>query len=387
MSNAWKNTMSLRSLAYSEYDGDPRQWELMRTEFGEINLLVGKNSTGKSRVLNVLASACRIISGQQGKPFSSGNFSVEVELNGTLYAYLIVFHNAKVLEESLSVDGVVRLARDSDGEGRVYFASEDKDIRFQINPEAIAIQNKNDRLQHPFIHELVQWASGVALYNFGSDFGRSRLIPQNSNDLIGSIGMLPQGDMDNTVGIYINAFHRFGQDFDKAIIRDMSKLGYHLTEVSAEPLQDLGIGGMSGAALLGLVTVERDLGALRNPQLTMSQGMFRALALLIHLNLAIFSHEKCLLLIDDIGEGLDYERATEIIGLVISAAGKEHIQVLMTSNDRFVMNHVPLDFWVVLERTGRIVKAFTPKTSPKEFDDFKFIGLSNFDFFKDTRFH
>ena len=149
----------------------------------------------------------------------------------------------------------------------------------------------------------------------------------------------------------------------------------------------IGIGGVSGAALLGLVTVERDLGILRNPQLTMSQGMFRALALLIHLNLAIFSHEKRLLLIDDIGEGLDYERATNIIGLVISAAEKEHIQVLMTSNDRFVMNHVPLDHWIVFERTERIVKAFTPKTSPKVFEDFKFIGLSNFDFFKDTRFH
>ena len=379
--------MSLRCLTYSEYEGDPRHWELERTEFGDINLLVGKNSTGKSRVLNVIASTCRIISGLQPKPFVSGRFAVDVELDDTLYAYLVAFRDGKVQEESLSVDGVVRLARDSEGEGRVYFASEDKDIRFQIGPETIAIQNKNDRLQHPFIHELVQWASGVALYNFGSDFGRSRLISQDPNEIIGSIGVVPQRDMDNTVGIYISAFHRFGQEFDKAVIRDMSKLGYHLNEVSAEPLKDIGIGGVPGGALLGLVTVEQDLGTLRNPQLTMSQGMFRALALLIHLNLAIFSQEKRLLLIDDIGEGLDFERATEIIDLVISAAGKEHIQVLMTSNDRFVMNRVPLEYWVVLERTGRNVKAFTHRTSPKEFDDFKFVGLSNFDFFKDTRFH
>lgn len=379
--------MSLRSLTYSEYEGDQRQWELDRTEFGDINLLVGKNSTGKSRVLNVIASACRIISGQQGRPFTSGRFAVEVKLAGALYSYLIAFQDGKVLDESLSVDGIVRLERDSEGKGRVYFASEDKDIRFQISPETIAIQNKNDRLQHPFIHELVEWASGTALYNFGSDFGRSRLIPQSPNELIGSIGMPPQGDMDNTVGIYINAFHRFGPEFDGAIIRDMAKLGYHLNEVAAEPLENIAIGGMSGGALLGLVTVERDLGTLRNPQLTMSQGMFRALALLIHLNLAIFSHEKRLLLVDDIGEGLDYERATEIIDLIIAAADKEHIQILMTSNDRFVMNRVPLDYWAVLERTGRTVKAFTSRNSPKEFDDFKFIGLSNFDFFKDTRFH
>ncbi|MDD4928369.1 MAG: AAA family ATPase [Gallionella sp.] len=374
--------MSLKKFSYSEFEGDQRKWEFERTEFGNVNLLVGRNSTGKSRVLNVIASVCKVISGQQVRPFTSGRFDIEVEIGGELYAYLITFKDNLVMEEHLTVDGFVRLTRDLDGKGQVYFASEDRDIRFQITNKTIAIQNKNDRLQHPFIHHLYEWASGVALYNFGSDFGKNRLMARPPNDLLGSIENSSIGDVDNTVGIYINAFSRFSHDFDHAVIRDMSKLGYHLEEVAAEQLDNIGL----NSPLLGLITVERDLGALRNPQLSMSQGMFRALALIIHLNLAIFSHDKKLLLIDDIGEGLDYERASAIIDLIISAAEKEHIQVLMTSNDRFVMNRVPLDYWAVLERTGKLVKTFTPKNSPNEFENFKFIGLSNFDFFQDIRF-
>ena len=377
--------MTLKSLTYSEFEDDPRHWSIEHTEFEDINLMVGRNSTGKTRILNVIFSICRIISGVHTKAFNSGNFFIEVELDEKLYSYEISFQKAKVIQESLLVDGVERLSRDAVGEGLVYFASEDRSIPFQIDPEVIAIQNKNDRLQHPFINDLAQWASSVGLYNFGSDFGKSRLMQQPTADLTGSVGLVAIINADNTVGAYINGYQRFNQEFDKAIIRDMGKLGYHLEEVAAEPLDQLGLG--LPASLLGLITVERDLGLLRNPQMGMSQGMFRAMALIIHINLAIFSKEQKLLLIDDIGEGLDYERATEIIDLIIAAAEQEHIQVLMTSNDRFVMNRVPLNYWVVLQRTGHNVKAFTARNSPKEFEDFKFIGLSNFDFFKDSRFH
>jgi hypothetical protein len=378
-------TMSLRSLTYTEYEGDPKHWELDQTEFGNVNLMVGQNSTGKSRVLNVISSVCRIISGAQATPFTSGKFSIDVELGGKLFSYLIWFQQGIVNEETLRVNGEERLVRNAQGEGRVYFASEKRDIPFQISPETIAIQNKNDKLQHPFIHELAEWASGVALYRFGSDFGKTRLIQRPPIERIGSVELQSQTDVDNTVGTYVNAFQRFGDELDRAIIRDMAVLGYQLDEVAVESLGNVGPGIPDD--LLGLVTVERDLGALRNSQLMMSQGMFRALALIIHLNLAVLSNEKNLLLIDDIGEGLDYERATKIIDLIIGAAEKKEIQIVMTSNDRFVMNRVPLDYWAVLRRVGRHVKAFTPQNSPEEFENFKFIGLSNFDFFKDTTFH
>jgi hypothetical protein len=109
--------------------------------------------------------------------------------------------------------------------------------------------------------------------------------------------------------------------------------------------------------------------------------MFRALALVIHLNVCAFTKSKKLILVDDIGEGLDYERSVAIIDLLTSKVLENNMQLIMTSNDRFVMNKVPLEYWSVLKRDGGIVKMYNSKNSQKKFEQFKYMGLNNFDFF------
>ena len=54
----------------------------------------------------------------------------------------------------------------------------------------------------------------------------------------------------------------------------------------------------------------------------------------------------------------------------------------MTTNDRFVMNAVPLEAWSVLQRTGGKVVVRNYANSKSHFDKFKFIGLNNFDFLR-----
>ena len=54
----------------------------------------------------------------------------------------------------------------------------------------------------------------------------------------------------------------------------------------------------------------------------------------------------------------------------------------MSTNDKFVMNHVPLDEWTVLHRSGSVVHVRNHENSQAAFDDFKFTGLSNFSFFE-----
>jgi len=374
--------MSIKKLRYSEFKGDSREWSIDSIDFNHINLLVGKNSTGKSRVLNCINSLCKIISGNQAQAFDDGQFLAEFVVNNHEYTYEIAFKDRKVLYENLLEDGINRLSRADDGRGEVYYSSEGKKIAFQISQEAIAIQSKNDSLQHPFIHELSQWASGAALYNFGSDFGKTQLVQYLGDDHAGASNIVIPQEKDNLINVYINAFKRYGEQLDALIIKNMHEIGYNLTDVGVES-----VSVKSPVPLLGLFTSERELGELHNPQFNMSQGMFRSLAIIINLNVAILAHDKNLVLIDDIGEGLDYERSTKLIEVITSSVANQNIQVIMTSNDRFVMNQVPLEYWAVLERRGRCVKAFTQRNSPEIFENFKFIGLSNFDFFRDTRFH
>ena len=58
-----------------------------------------------------------------------------------------------------------------------------------------------------------------------------------------------------------------------------------------------------------------------------------------------------------------------------------NLQVILTTNDRFVMNAVPIDYWTVLDRRGNTVHVFNKSNSGDKFESFKFTGLSNFDFF------
>jgi hypothetical protein len=112
----------------------------------------------------------------------------------------------------------------------------------------------------------------------------------------------------------------------------------------------------------------------------MSQGMFRALSVLIQVNHAVMTSAPSCILIDDIGEGLDFERSCALIKLIIEKAETSSVQLIMSTNDRFVMNAVPLQDWSVLARQGPRCRVYNYANSKAAFDEFKFTGLNNFDF-------
>lgn len=58
----------------------------------------------------------------------------------------------------------------------------------------------------------------------------------------------------------------------------------------------------------------------------------------------------------------------------------------MTTNDRFIMNGVPLKHWAVVDRVNSKVKLVNQLNSPQIFEDFEDFGLNNFDFFASNFF-
>ena len=56
--------MKLTSIQYSEYKGQAGEWELERCGFDDINLIVGRNATGRTRTLNVILWLAMLLSGE-----------------------------------------------------------------------------------------------------------------------------------------------------------------------------------------------------------------------------------------------------------------------------------------------------------------------------------
>lgn len=378
--------MSLKRLVYKEFLGEQRSWGLDECDFTGINLVVAKNSTGKSRLINVIHGLCRILSGKHTNPFESGTYEADFLIANSKYTFEIEFRNGHVLREHLEVDGKKRLSRDSDGRGSIYYATEDRFLEFQTPTTVIAIQQKQDELQHPFVNSLSAWARGCQAYFFGTSLGRERLtnLAGFHQALISASD--PTTDTSDLIKAYTVGYATYKEAFDLAILEDMGHLGYELSDVGSDDVRKLIPLENDFEPLIGIFVVEKDRG-VRLPQLEMSQGMYRALALVIHINLAVFSGQKTLVLVDDIGEGLDFERSSKLIDLLIKHAIGNGIQLVMTTNDRFVMNKVPLEYWMLLKRRADQVSAITERRNPELFEEFKFMGLSNFDFFASEQFH
>jgi len=109
--------------------------------------------------------------------------------------------------------------------------------------------------------------------------------------------------------------------------------------------------------------------------------MFRALAVIVYVQYLISRKKPSTIIIDDLCEGLDFERATKLGKLIFDKCLENDIQLIATSNDSFLMEVVDLKYWNILTRTGKKVSGFNSKTNSESFENFKFTGLSNFDFF------
>lgn len=377
--------MKIKCISFEENMEKDNYWKLETCKFKNINLIVGKNATGKSRTISLISTICKILAGEKPKALATAKYDLELENGNDTYRYYLEFDNQIVVSEYLEINGVRKLTKKHDGSGEVYFSELGTFVKFKMPQETIAITQQNDELQHPYLSDLISWASNVDTCLFGSDLLQRNLVGTTVSktlelDYKKLADRLPNG---HPLKCYILAYEEFGEEYDLAIIKDMEKLGYNIKDVGCDfgALKSDSKDPQEGQAIvLGLYVVEEELG-FTNHQHTLSQGMYRALVLTIKLNYLFFKKQDTLLLVDDVGEGLDYSRAKRTIELLVEKFKNMNAQIIMTSNDEFTMNHVPLENWTILTRKGHVVKSYNKENSAQEFDDFKFMGMNNFDFF------
>jgi energy-coupling factor transporter ATP-binding protein EcfA2 len=392
--------MYLKQLQYHETtqgNSGSQEWRLESVEFGQINLIVGKNSSGKTRVINIINGLARLVSGKMAPIFSSGMWFAEFERMKGLareeQEYLVELMERHVNRESFRIGRQLIMSREKDGNCFVLRKANSERVRYKVPTNQLTAVVRRDEIQHPFFEHLFKWGSELCTYRFGSDFGKSSAsiihagIPVEEN-------FTTSEQVDNASHVFRKTRERFGEQYQNTVLSDLNELGYKCTDISLSFLPGFSFNGTSP---LVLAVKEGDL-ANYTLQGDMSQGMYRALALSIHVNANIFWAQSKkvgrdlqmgdlpMFIIDDIGEGLDFERSRRLVKILIKKATANHIQLIMSSNDRFIMNDVPLEYWTVLHREGGLVKGFNHRNAKKAFDEFEYLGLNNFDFFSGEHF-
>ena len=368
--------MILRFLRYIRNGGTPWEWSIKGSpvddsplQFGGINLIIGQNATGKSNTLKALRDLADLVSGEkkiEALLYKTFAYDVLFDNEGTALHYILTVQKGKVVDEKLFVGDKVRFDR---AKGRMYYELQNQDLPFEMVPEELGV-TRIDSKQQSYMEPLYLWGRNMSHYEFGGSLGKNILI----RDLSMAIGeTFKPRDTDKVSAVYAKAASQFA-DIRSKVIDDMQEVGYNLTDIKSSPLKNIHVDAY------GIAVNEEGLADYTDQQ-EMSQGMFRALSIIIQIEYSLFANFPSCILIDDIGEGLDYERSQRLITLIMRKAQANNLQVIMTSNDRFVMNNIPLQYWHVINRDGMKSVFYNMQNSRAVFNEFAYTGLNNFDFF------
>ncbi len=363
--------MHLHSIQYGQFMGQSKEWLLSKSSFNRISLIVGKNASGKTRTLNIISGLANLLR-SESTVFGNGEYDVDFIFGEDKYNFKITMDNYQVTRELLTCNEEELLVRDEEGKGTIYTKEVDKRLKFNVSNDQIASVVKRDSEQHEFLEPLHLWAESVLHYRFADDIEKGTFIAFTKNAIVQprykyhSIVLLKKG------------IDKFGEKFKSNILLDMKAVGYVINDVDIKQPDDVII--TEGPPVHCLYVQEEDLSCVTE-QTSMSNGMFRALSLLIKLNYILLENQDYVLSVDDIGEGLDFNRSKDLVDLVINKARSKKMQLIMSTNDQFIMNGVPLDYWSIADRKGSTVNIINIDVEPEVFEKFKFVGLNNFEFF------
>lgn len=377
--------MKLKSVMFSQEseDGSSTWGFQSKLTLRGIDLIVGKNSVGKTKVLNIISSFSKKILEESTFPISNYFYkAVFLGEDGGEYDFELKEGPDKIDYERFSENGKKLMERTSSGDAQFFGVEIDQNIRFKFDLQELAAR-RSDILQFPYLEKMRTWSLQLKHIRFNTDLGRSSIYHQKDLSLQSQSEKIKDRE---TILAFSQGYKVYGEAFKKAIIQDLKSVGFLVSDIGLCPplslqIEKIGTLGTKNHEFISLFVQECDREG-RTDQYIMSMGFFRVISLLVFFNYWEFSKKDSFILIDNIGEGLDYERANKLVKLIIEKSEKNNnTQVVMSTNNQFVMNNIPLKYWQVIDREGAKVKFYNIENSKQTFDDFKFVGLNNFDFF------
>lgn len=351
--------MILKALKYTRFEGEPREWKIVGkgepqgkayAEFGNLNLLVGKNASGKSRTLNVIREIGNLLTGRhtvENTPYPNEKYELIFSEGDNIFEYHLSYKSRIIEKEELVFNGKKVLNR--------------ADIKENLSPTTPAIIS----IKNTYTDSILEWGIHLKSFMFSNQYEKHLLVKDYT---ILESSELNAENTEHVIYTFYKGVEQFEEEFTDEIVQCMQQIGY--------PISDVNIQNVKGR--YGLVIEEE--GKYQITQREMSHGMFRALAMFIQLIYAQKNNIAACVLLDDIGEGIDYDRSKDLISLVIKKINNSELQFFMTTNDRNIMNKIPLRYWTIIDRIHEDSFFYNYQNSKEVFEDFKYTGLNNFDF-------
>lgn len=329
-------------------------WELTEMNALELtNLLVGKNAAGKTRTIRALQNVTSYMR-MESFLFQEGAFKAKMQFTnpentswGLTYQFEI--EKGDVKAEQLSACGKTLIIRDAQKtllNGDVINPPKDK----------LVVQVRRDKEEYPDVEALMEWAEGVVAISC-SDINPYTIL----NGRPGYINPIP----------FSALVEALSKEEKKTVIDEAKRLGYDIMDIAL----------VNANGEIKLVAVKERYIQTGILDFQLSSGMIRVLYILCFLEYIKHDRAHSMLLIDDLGEGLDYSRATHLGRKVFEVCEQENMQLIASSNDSFLMDVVDIAKWQIVRRKNSKLSVINRTNMPELFDEFRLTGLSNFDLF------
>jgi ABC-type cobalamin/Fe3+-siderophores transport system ATPase subunit len=321
------------------------EWTLNKVYFNRQSLVVGQNATGKTKLLESISTVINTVLMKDFNWKGKNHFSASLEFDGDMtLLYNIEFREGKIVSEELLDQNRKKLLVSRTSQ-TCFFYDEDG---ITLPERSTALIAKQDIVKYKEAASIMQWAQTTRSITFS-------LLHIDKNDQM-RLGGISMEEM----------YEGLNPEEHQLICQYMNKLDYHLVSIQEKNADEMKYIVVKEDGLNDLLTFN------------LSNGMYRVLYILFYMLYISKQHVKCIL-VDDLGEGLDYDRATKLGKIVFDFCKEHSIQLVATSNDSFLMNVVPLNNWVILTRALNTVDAISIKSHKGLFDKFTKTGLRNFD--------
>lgn len=362
--------MKIKNLFYHNKD---LNWQLERTEFAHLNLLVGASGVGKTRILEAILDVQRIANGES---LSGVEWDIEFLVDEVAYrwqgafsntrlsqnptfrhtqqpAYFVaigkVDHNpkAQILREELSSSQSKIIKRTG---SEITFQEQKVPVKLSIFESAVSLFHEDDGVQ-AIHHALTQ---GIFKTEFYPLTGRLFLTPE-----------LPEGiDWKTYIQYNNNTFHklaftykrapqifeRIKQDF-RDIFPNVEDLHVNLTLIEGVPkiAQVLEINIETRWQEIHFYIKEVGVEQLIHHNY-LSSGMLKTLAFIANMYLCA---DGTVILIDEFENSLGVNCIDILNDFLLE---QRNLQYVITSHHPYIINNVPLDAWKIVTRAGSVVR-------------------------------
>ena len=280
------------------------EWSMDNICLNDLNLIVGKNSTGKTRALKVLKVFVKSII--EGK-FVLGHFVFCFKTDENEAIVYEIKHSKGSIYEKITINGSNILLNRNEETAEIYSYSEEKSQIIHPPANKLTLHVRRDVNEYPFFEKIVKWAEMVHFFNFGHLHASSSFdnLSEEKEKTFSS---------NLSIGEMVSELSLKGKS---DVITTFNEFGYNLTDIAPDLQKDK-----------KEIVVNENYLTQSISESSISQGMFRALSLLVFIQFMLEKKSLKTIIIDDLCEGLDYERSSKLGKKIFDILKENDVQTI-----------------------------------------------------------